>query len=99
MDSVDAVFDRAVQNGAHVVSEPQIMRDTDGEVKVLSIITYCYNFHTLVERSRYHGAFLPGYRSVQQKDPLSSILPEIKLEAVDHCVGNQDWDEMEATCE
>ncbi|KAI7180616.1 4-hydroxyphenylpyruvate, partial [Hortaea werneckii] len=27
------------------------------------------------------------------------ILPNINLEAIDHCVGNQDWQEMDAACD
>lgn len=27
------------------------------------------------------------------------LLPPVELEAIDHCVGNQDWDEMESICE
>ncbi|RMZ07095.1 hypothetical protein D0864_02069, partial [Hortaea werneckii] len=45
--------------------------------------------------------FLPGYRATPaaQDDPITTILPNINLEAIDHCVGNQDWQEMDAACD
>ena len=40
---------------------------------------------------------MPGY-SAMIKDPLSQYLPEVPLEVIDHCVGNQGWNELEAIC-
>lgn len=50
--------------------------------------------HTLVQRSGYHGLFLPGYSAVERKDPLASTLPVCGLSFIDHCVGNQPDNEM-----
>lgn len=101
VDGVDAVYEVAVAKGAVGVSEPRVLRDSDGECRVATIKTYGDTTHTLVERKRYRGAFLPGYRSEMEKepDPLEGFLPAVQLEAVDHCVGNQDWGEMEGVCE
>jgi 4-hydroxyphenylpyruvate dioxygenase len=97
---VDAVYDAAVQRGAKVISPPRTVKDANGHVRMATIKTYGDTTHTLVERGRYHGTFLPGYRSeTATKDPLSRFLPSVELEAIDHCVGNQDWDEMEDVCE
>ena len=100
VDSVDAVYDAAVRNGADVVSTPKVLNDGNGSVKVATIRTYGDTTHTLVERTAYVGPFLPGYRSeAGKRDPLSKFLPSVELVAVDHCVGNQYWDEMDAVCE
>lgn len=100
VDSVDGVFDAAIGNGAKVVSKPRVLKDEGGWVKVATIQTYGETTHTLIERSGYHGCFLPGFRAEKgENDPLSKFLPEIGLEAIDHCVGNQDWNEMEAICD
>lgn len=100
VDSVDAVYEAAVRNGAQVVSSPSITKDSNGQVKMATIKTYGDTTHTLVERKQYSGVFLPGYRSEEGKlDPLSRFLPIVELEAIDHCVGNQDWDEMEDVCD
>ncbi|ERF72239.1 4-hydroxyphenylpyruvate dioxygenase 1 [Endocarpon pusillum Z07020] len=100
VDDVEAVFHGAVAKGAGVVSQPRVLGDKEGEVKVATIKTYGDTTHTLVERGSYRGSFLPGYRSeVGKVDALTRFLPEVELEAVDHCVGNQDWGEMEEVCE
>ncbi len=61
--------------------------------------TYGDTTHTLIERRADSGPFLPGFKSPKEKiDPLNPFLPHIGLEAVDHCVGSQDWDDMESVC-
>ena len=99
VDSVDAVFEAARGQGAVVISPPKTLKDVNGLVRVATIQTYGDTTHTLVERHNYGGAFLPGYRSeISKQDPLNRFLPIIDLETIDHCVGNQDWDEMEDVC-
>ncbi|KAK1146303.1 hypothetical protein N8T08_003090 [Aspergillus melleus] len=99
VDSVDAVFDAAVSNGAKAVFSPRVLQDNDGEVKLAQIQTYGQTTHTLLERSAYRGLFLPGYKIVDEVDPISCMLPDVGLIQIDHCVGNQDWDEMDMICE
>lgn len=99
VDDVDTVYKRAVSRGAVPIQKPTISSDECGEIKSAVIQTYGDTTHTLIERSRYHGKFLPGYRSAAHEDPLSRHLPKVPIESIDHCVGNQDWGEMEAACE
>jgi 4-hydroxyphenylpyruvate dioxygenase len=100
VDNVRAVYEHAVINGAVSVQEPKVTRDKlDGEVLTACIRTYGDTTHTLIERANYHGAFLPGYRAFNEADPIDKLLPPITLEAIDHCVGNQDWNQMNAACE
>ena len=55
--------------------------------------------HTFIQRTSYTGPFLPHYRApTNPTDPINALLPPINLEAIDHCVGNQDWNAMEAAC-
>ncbi|GAB7331970.1 hypothetical protein MBLNU13_g03880t1 [Cladosporium sp. NU13] len=98
VDSVDGIFNAAINAGATPVRSPEKLSDKTGFVKVATIQTYGDTTHTLIERSSYCGAFLPGYRAETSPDPLNKFLPTINLEAIDHCVGNQDWDEMEDIC-
>ncbi|KAJ5924228.1 hypothetical protein N7466_008415 [Penicillium verhagenii] len=100
VDDVDAVFFAAVKNGAKAVYAPTIIKDEGGQVKVATIQTYGQTTHTLIERNQYKGAFLPGYRlEANVEDPVSKFLPGVHLKRIDHCVGNQDWDEMDKICE
>ncbi|KAI4227392.1 MAG: hypothetical protein L6R36_002472 [Xanthoria steineri] len=99
VDNVQAVYDRAVRNGAVTVQEPRTLRDEHGEVTTAIIRTYGDTTHTLVEKSQYQGMFMPGFCTVDLEDPIQKYLPKISLEAIDHCVGNQDWGEMQAICD
>lgn len=99
VDDARALYYSAVANGATSVQEPLSVYDNrDGEIVTAVIRTYGDTTHTLVERSRYHGTFMPGYRAVTKRDPLADHLPPVPLEAIDHCVGNQDWNGMESAC-
>ncbi|KAK5947789.1 hypothetical protein OHC33_011184 [Knufia fluminis] len=99
VDNVDAIYAAAVKNGAHEVYAPKEMSDEFGSVKYARIKTYGDTTHTLIQRNNYSGAFLPGFRAVNEVDRIQSYLPDVKLQVVDHCVGNQDWNEMENACD
>ena len=99
VDDVVAVYSQAIDNGAQSIQSPTVLKDkSDGEVLTATIKTFGDTTHTLVDRSKYHGSFLPGYQAISEIDPLEKYLPKISLEEIDHCVGNQDWDRMESAC-
>ena len=99
VDNAQAIYDIAISRGAHGVQKPiSIRSDTDGEIVSAIVKTYGDTTHTLVERSRYRGVFMPGYQPVKSPDPIADYLPNIRFDAIDHCVGNQGWDELEAIC-
>lgn len=99
VDDARAVYYRAVDKGAISVQEPTTFKDEFGEVTTAVIRTYGDTTHTLVEKTDYRGIFLPGYRSTGTDDPIQKYLPPISLEAIDHCVGNQDWGGMQEACD
>jgi 4-hydroxyphenylpyruvate dioxygenase len=99
VNDADAVYNNAIANGAHAVYPPKELSDEFGKVRIARIRTYGDTTHTLIQRNGYNGAFLPGFRVVTDKEPTAKYLPEVCLNVVDHCVGNQDWDEMEAACD
>ena len=99
VDDAKAVYDAAVSKGAHSVHPPRTISDEDGSVTFAKIRTYGDTTHTLIQRTNYHGAFLPGFRYINEIDASSRYLPAVGLQVVDHCVGNQDWDEMDAACD
>ena len=100
VDDVRGVYEQAVAKGAESIQCTTLFSDKQyGEVQTAIIKTYGDTTHTLVDRSGYRGTFLPGYRGVDAyEDPLQDLLPPIEFEAIDHCVGNQDWNEMESVC-
>lgn len=99
VEDLDAIYKLAVARGAVVVREPWEETDEQGTVRMATIRTYGDTCHTLVDRSKYKGWFLPGYQRVDTKDPVTSQLPKCDLECVDHVVGNQPDLEMTAVAE
>lgn len=99
VDDVRALYERAMSNGARSVMMPQDETSEDGTIVKASISTYGDTTHTFIQRTTYAGSFLPGYRTWLAEDPINKSLPIVDLEAIDHCVGNQDWDQMQAACD
>ena len=91
VDDARQAFALATERGAEVAYEPQTLRDDDGEVTIAGIKTYGDTIHSLVERSNYNGAFMPGFRREQPR-----YAPEpVGLQYVDHCVGNVELGKMD----
>src|SRR5262245_20882388 len=86
---VDTAYAYAVGQGAIGLTEPHDLTDEQGTVRVAAIATYGQTRHTLVDRSRYQGPFLPGFVA---REPLfrgkPADHPKRYFQAVDHCVGN-----------
>jgi len=99
VDDAEAVYTTAIRKGAVGVRAPEWIKDKDGEVCLATVRTYGDTTHTLVQRRGYRGAFMPGYRSAVGKATFDDVLPSVKLAAIDHCVGNQDWGKMEEACD
>lgn len=98
VDHVDGVYDRAVTGGADPVQLPLTKGDKEhGFVRTAVIRTYGDTTHTLISRKDYRGPFLPGFR-VASHPPSKISYPDVNLNRIDHCVGNQDWDEMVKAC-
>ncbi|KAF3070994.1 4-hydroxyphenylpyruvate dioxygenase [Daldinia childiae] len=99
VDSVEGVYNHAVEQGAVSVQPPTLHRDKQhGDVLTAVIRTYGDTTHTLISRRNYTGPFLPGFQA-RSSPPSSTILPRVDLARIDHCVGNQSWDDMVAACE
>ncbi|CAG8015979.1 unnamed protein product [Penicillium olsonii] len=91
---IQAVWDRAVENGARAIAEPRIVTvDGHGVLVSATIGTYGDTVHSLVNREKYSddAPFLPGYQVITAEDPIMQLLPKVDLIEIDHCVGNQPW--------
>jgi 4-hydroxyphenylpyruvate dioxygenase len=85
-----AAYAYAVEQGATGIIEPHTEQDENGSVVLASIATYGKTRHTLVERTAYNGAYLPGFEPAQ---PL--VEPgKRNFQAIDHCVGNVELGKM-----
>ncbi len=58
---VDRCVTHARRQGARILEAPHDVSDEHGIVRLASIATYGETRHTLVDRSRYTGPYLPGY--------------------------------------
>ena len=90
VDDAKQAWKETTKRGARSVREPFELRDEHGIIKLASIATYGDTIHTFVERNDYRGAFMPGYRAVQE-DRLGR---PVGLLYIDHMVGNVGWNEM-----
>ncbi|RSL39969.1 4-hydroxyphenylpyruvate dioxygenase [Fusarium floridanum] len=98
VDNVEGVYYKAVEEGAIAVQDPLVTKDKEhGSVSTAVICTYGDTTHTLISRQNYTGPFLPGFRAVNKKTASVSV-PDVPLARIDHCVGNQSWNEMVSAC-
>ncbi|KND94389.1 4-hydroxyphenylpyruvate dioxygenase [Tolypocladium ophioglossoides CBS 100239] len=98
VDNVEGVYHKAVKEGAVAVQDPLLQQDPEHGAVVTAVInTYGDTTHTLISRLSYSGPFLPGFRAAKPSTA-SVTLPEVRLSRIDHCVGNQDWNEMVSAC-
>jgi 4-hydroxyphenylpyruvate dioxygenase len=92
VDDAASAFRETVARGARPVREPETLQDEHGEVCIAAIAAYGDIIHSFVERRRYRGAFLPGFRAVPPTDPVAR---PTGLKYVDHLVGNVGLGEMD----
>ena len=91
MDDAESAWRETTHRGARSVRQPESLNDENGRVTVASIAAYGDTIHTFVERANYHGPFLPGFRAIEENDPVAR---PVGLRHVDHIVGNVGWGEM-----
>ncbi len=97
---VDKAYAYATGQGATGLAEPHDVADEHGTVRVAAIATYGDTRHTLVDRSRYSGPFLPGFVARQPIVDRSAAIatgrdPKRYFQAVDHVVGNVELGRMD----
>jgi 4-hydroxyphenylpyruvate dioxygenase len=90
VDDARQAWRETTKRGAVSVEEPHVLCDEHGQAVLSSIRAYGDTIHTFVERDRYEGPFLPGYRAVEH-DPIAR---PVGLLYVDHMVGNVGWHAM-----
>jgi 4-hydroxyphenylpyruvate dioxygenase len=89
---VDKCVAHARAQGATVLDEPHDVSDEHGTVRMAALAAYGETRHTLVDRSRYSGSYLPGYVEMSStRTPPARRL----FQAVDHCVGNVELGRMD----
>ncbi|HOZ90903.1 MAG TPA: 4-hydroxyphenylpyruvate dioxygenase, partial [Bacteroidia bacterium] len=90
VDDAEKSFYETMSRGAKAHTQPTVLSDKFGEVKISAIHTYGETVHKFVERKNYNGAFLPGYSPAKS----SVKTTPVGLKHVDHCVGNVELGRM-----
>lgn len=92
---VDRCIAQARKAGARVVREAEDITDAHGTVRIAAIATYGETRHTLVDRSRYEGPYLPGYVAAESTWVKREGEPKRLFQALDHIVGNVELGHMD----
>jgi 4-hydroxyphenylpyruvate dioxygenase len=92
---VDRCIAHARAEGAVVLVEPHDVSDEFGTVRTAAIATYGDTRHTLVDRSRYDGPYLPGYVARSSTFRPRPDAPRRLFQALDHIVGNVEMGRMD----
>jgi len=92
---VDRCIEHARSSGATVLDEPHDVSDEHGTVRMAAIATYGETRHTLIDRSKYDGPYLPGYVAASTTVTRREGHPKRLFQAVDHCVGNVELGRMD----
>lgn len=94
-----AELDRCVEwaraHGATILVEPHDESDEFGTVRLAALATYGETRHTLVDRSRYDGPYLPGYVARGSGYEPRAGRPARLFQAIDHVVGNVELGMMD----
>jgi 4-hydroxyphenylpyruvate dioxygenase len=89
---VPAAYAHAIAAGAVELSQPAELTDENGTVVIAAIAAYGETRHSLVDRSRYSGRYLPGY---VDREPVVAEPAQPYFTGIDHCVGNVELGKMD----
>jgi 4-hydroxyphenylpyruvate dioxygenase len=92
---VDKCIAHAAAHGATILDEPHDESDEHGTVRMAAIATYGETRHTLVDRSKYDGPYLPGFVAAETRVTRPEGHPKRLFQAIDHCVGNVELGKMD----
>lgn len=91
VDDATSAWEETTKRGGKSYLEPKRLKDEAGEVVLSGIHTYGDTVHLFVERKKYSGAFMSGFRPWSNPHFAPT---DTGLLYVDHCVGNVGWNQM-----
>ncbi len=90
VDDAIVAYEQTISRGGKSYMIPTTTSDNDGDIVKSGIHTYGETVHIFIDRKKYNGIFMPGFRKWQTAyNPIST-----GLLYVDHCVGNVGWNQM-----
>lgn len=93
VEDVEESYRKATERGAVGVLKPTLLEDEFGVYEHAAIKTYGDTLHSFVNRDKYRGIHMPGYKTI---DPARYGTPakSTGLAAIDHAVGNVELGKM-----
>jgi 4-hydroxyphenylpyruvate dioxygenase len=91
VDNAERAFEETVKRGARPIMEPMVIEGQKGSVTKATIATYGDTVHSFIQRTTYHGTFLPKYHAIKNPPPVTST----GLVEIDHIVGNVELGKMD----
>jgi 4-hydroxyphenylpyruvate dioxygenase len=92
---VDRCIDHARSQGAVILEAAHDVSDDDGVVRIGVLAAYGDTVHTLVDRTRYQGLYLPGYVARSSPSVVAGNKRKRIFQALDHVVGNVELGQMD----
>jgi len=92
VDDVASAWRETTSRGAVSVMEPtEFDGGEDGVLRKSAVRTYGEVIHSFIDRTDYHGVFMPGYRRIKKP---AAAATGLSLLEIDHCVGNVELGDM-----
>ena len=88
VEDVDRAYEGTTKRGARTIVEPHDVTDENGTIRHAAIATYGDTIHSFVDRSKYRGIFMPGFKATGMAAADGPLL------YVDHMVGNVPLGDM-----
>ena len=88
---VDRAYMETIKRGAKGLEEPHNIADENGIIRKAVIATYGETIHTFINRNKYNGLFIPGFKTI--KSSIKNLNP-VGIQYVDHVVGNVELGKM-----
>lgn len=83
------IYNKAKERGAHTLLDPIELTDEHGTVTIAKLYGYKTDcVLTLIDRTKYNGLFLPGYKECPFVEPLNKLFSKSTLINIDHLVHN-----------
>jgi 4-hydroxyphenylpyruvate dioxygenase len=94
VDDVALAYQTATSRGARGLVEPHFIEDEHGVIEIAAIAAYGDLRHSLINRDRYKGIFLPGFKPIENWRYSHRPAPDAGIKSVDHVVGNVELGQM-----
>jgi 4-hydroxyphenylpyruvate dioxygenase len=95
VDDVAQSYASVTGRGAEGVTPPTLLEDEHGVYEFATFKAYGDTTHTFVNRDRYRGVFMPGFKPLDPERYSPRTFKPVGLKAIDHIVANVEEGKMD----